>query len=490
MERSIHTQVVRAAASRIRSLLSSNPEAVNARERSGKTPLHKAVKSRRQDVAEVLLEAGAEVDATYGNGRTALHDAAGKNLVGIAEALIGTGADLNASENGWSPLHEAAWHGSEDVARLLVHRGATILATGSHGETTLHCAAWSGHRGIAALLIAKGINVNATECSGRVSVFRTTRERPCEGDGCGGASSLHWAAYRGTSVVTKLLVDNGADVNARDEQGATPLHVALIWGSATVIESLAHTGSDVNSKAHRRSHRQQRPMHRHHKRTVDILIANGANVSGEDCKGRTPLHYAVLGCEMDIVRKLLEEGADVNTMDNEPQSPLGIASSHGRNAEVKLLLARGASGAFMYDGYDVEPEVGRGRPGGTSWRVPVLGHSYTRRRDAIRAINNRLPFYPRHAALALERGYCGLDQQRTVIGRDRACDVCIPDRGISPRHCEITRRGKSVMLRDLGSATGTYHNGVPIKTASLIEGDEITVGTITYRFVLEDWCPF
>jgi hypothetical protein len=66
------------------------------------------------------------------------------------------------------------------------------------------------------------------------------------------------------------------------------------------------------------------------------------------------------------------------------------------------------------------------------------------------------------------------------IGRDGACDLCIPVSTVSRRHCRIESRGGVVILCDIGSKNGTYHNGQPIREVALRDGDSIAVGPVHF----------
>jgi transcriptional regulator with GAF, ATPase, and Fis domain len=71
------------------------------------------------------------------------------------------------------------------------------------------------------------------------------------------------------------------------------------------------------------------------------------------------------------------------------------------------------------------------------------------------------------------------------IGRDASNEVCIEDASVSSRHCQIVRENGQYLLTDLGSASGTFVNGIPVARRVLAAGDQVAVGTSLLRFQLE-----
>jgi hypothetical protein len=166
-------------------------------------PIHDAV--NRGDLAGVQaeLDKGANVNAKMWR-RTPLHSATAGGHTEIAELLIDNGADVNANEDyGWTPLHLAAKYGHREVAELLIAKAADMNAKKKDGWTPLHLAALYGHTEIVELLIAKDADVNPK-----------TEE---------GATPLHEAAGWGHKEIVELLIARGVDVNAKSEWGDTPL---------------------------------------------------------------------------------------------------------------------------------------------------------------------------------------------------------------------------------------------------------------------------
>lgn len=149
-----------------------------------------------------------------------LHDAAKAGDLKRVQQLVKDGADLEAAlPRGETPLIVAALEGQTQVVKFLIERGAAIQARNDRGFTALHAAAYRGHPPVAELLIANGINVNDAE-----NRFKAT--------------PLHLAAEDNRKDVVELLLDKGAELEAKEGNGYTPLTKAGFrehWGLARLF---------------------------------------------------------------------------------------------------------------------------------------------------------------------------------------------------------------------------------------------------------------
>lgn len=224
------------------------------------------------EAVEYYLDNGTDVDARNSSGVTPLHCAARRGRLELAKLLIRKGADADTrANNGYSPLLEAR---NVEIARLLIRNGATVSVVAKNGWTPLHYA----------------------------------------------------SHYRFPGNV-ELLLENGADANARLAFGArfTPLHVAL-WGGGSL------RGKTIEVVRH--------------------LLKRGADVNAKDQSGRTPLHCAAQYRHPGNVKLLLEKGADVNARDKEGRTPLDVAIENegkkGRKeAAMHLREQGGKTGAQL-----------------------------------------------------------------------------------------------------------------------------------------------
>ena len=263
----------------------------------------------------------------------------------IALCLIDNGADVNAKDNnGWTPLHRAAFHNNSEMARLFLENGADVNAQDKYGKTPLDAAAsnWSWRRNaeVAALLRKRG-----GRCLGETwRPFCYGAERGL-GKGADvnakerdGMTYLHVAVLEDAVKVARSLLENGADVNAKVsstdgnwgavpqrmwQAGDTPLHMAVWRGGATeMVALLLENGADVNAKNNATATPLHRAIRKQSVETVRLLLDNGADMSGLSSGefrgftfgGLTPLGEAILLDSVEIVRLLLENGADANEL--------------------------------------------------------------------------------------------------------------------------------------------------------------------------------
>ena len=146
------------------------------------------------ETLRALVEQGADVNARFGDGMTGLHWAARNGNAPIAEVLIGAGADLEAPTRigAHTPLHVASAAGRASVVKRLLLAGANPNATTTTGATPLHFAAASGSAEAVAALVEHEANVNAAEPKW-------------------GQTALMFAAAAGRTEVIEVLLEGEAD---------------------------------------------------------------------------------------------------------------------------------------------------------------------------------------------------------------------------------------------------------------------------------------
>ena len=219
---------------------------------------------------------------------TAMHMAAQHDRHAALEALVERGAKVDVRDReGATPLHWATQEGRHRAAAVLVRAGAAVEARDSQGRTALHRAARQGHADLARLLIRSGAPVDAPDrrartplqeavAAGQEEVVRAlvyARADPNRAVG----PLLHRPVRKGQGGIVDLLLDAGADLERRDDQGRTALHVAAALPNGA-------------------------PM-------VKMLLRDGAKIQAQDFRGRTPLHHAAIEGRIAVTKVLLLDGA-------------------------------------------------------------------------------------------------------------------------------------------------------------------------------------
>ena len=264
----------RSAAAAVTRLLDDGAD-VNAAEPDGTTALHWAALRNDQDTVRRLLGAGARADTANRYGVTPLALAATNGSAALVEALLAAGADAEtASPGGDTPLMVAARTGRVDVLRLLLDAGAAVDATETwKGQTALMWAAAEGHGEAVQALLAAGADVKARS-NGRLT-------------------PLLFAVREGQTDAVGALLRAGADVNAPARDDTTPLGLAVINAHYELAGLLLDAGADPNPADPRGS------------------VLHALAWMRRPGSGRPPLQTGTLD-SLDLARALLEAGANPN----------------------------------------------------------------------------------------------------------------------------------------------------------------------------------
>jgi ankyrin repeat protein len=300
--------VVNGDAATLREMLKQNPELVRARSPRAHQSmlLHyisaNGVEDYRQEtpqnaveIATILLDAGAEVDAiadaygkstTLGLTATSIHPLRAGVLISLLELLLGRGASVDGAPGGWNPVNACLANGRRLGAEFLASRGAKLDLEGAAGlgrrdlvesffnadrslkpnATKAQMAAgfiWAcqyGRADVADFLLEMGVDKNVSR------QFKLT--------------GLHWAAAGGDLDTVNVLLKHKVPLEARNVWGGTPLASAIwaaaesaphdpVWPAAdwvAIVEALLQAGADVNAVAYPTGH----------SRIDDVLRRHGA----------------------------------------------------------------------------------------------------------------------------------------------------------------------------------------------------------------------
>ena len=146
-----------------------------------------------------------------------------------------------------------------------------------------------------------------------------------------GAYSLHDAASKDAYEAAKVLLKQGADINAQDKHGWTPLHHAAWNNAAATAEVLLKQGADI----HAANKNGWTPLHwgalNNAANTAKVLLNSGADVNAKNENGDTPLHHAARNGNYNTAEVLLKNGADVNAKNKNGDTPLHWAEKENMN---------------------------------------------------------------------------------------------------------------------------------------------------------------
>jgi ankyrin repeat protein len=257
------------------------------------TRLVQAAKAGNSAAALALIQKRVDPNVAEPDGTTALHWAVRSNDLTLVDRLIKAGAKANtANRYGVTPIFLACQSASGLVIERLIAAGVSANTTGPEGETALHTCAHSGNVDAAKVLLAHGASINA-------------------GDSWRGQTPLMWAAAQKHPPMIKVLLEAGADVNARStiiawerQRTAEPRDKWLPPGGLTAMLFAAREGCVE---------------------CVKVLASSGADINAIDPDSHTPLVLALMNGHYDVAGALITAGADVNVADSVGRTPLYAA---------------------------------------------------------------------------------------------------------------------------------------------------------------------
>ena len=372
----------------VKQLIDANPKLINIGDEHGNRPIHRAILARRLPVIEVLLDAGADIEARRADMQTPLHLAiegsdyhyrgehkpdSGTTLLQVVELLRDRGADYEFS-------NAVALNDLEQVQSDLTKQPELAKQLNQARRSPLYLAAVRGHIDMVRLLLAHGADPNLAEhCagSGRALFEAATRHdiemmklliahganADAYVDSSGNCLSIaqHGDNNKAEVEAVELLKQNGAMPGEWELKTKEQISAALddesfipnrdMW-SNVLGKILEHDDVDLLKKYVARfgtdAIRNINPakgwrVPKSDKMLAE-LISHGADVNARDWYGRTWLHYAAFDETPARADWLLTRGADIDVVDHESgTTPLGLAAWNGGLKIVDLLLNHSAN---------------------------------------------------------------------------------------------------------------------------------------------------
>ena len=297
----------------------------NARDEKGLTPLHYAVINGNLELMKLLLESGADPDAQSRTGYSPLHAAAALSEYAAAKILLDSGAEADiANRRGWTPLMEAARLGRLETAGLLAARGASLDLKDLEERNVLMFAAMAPKHSLemTKLLLDRAGGekqaaplIHAADLSGRTPAA--------------------WALLSGNSDTALYLIDLIPDCREGAEgefAGLLAMKYAIGANNIEAVRKLIARGLPLNhdlSLAYK---------------TARILKVDGIHEifarNGIIEDGKTPLIWAAEADNVDLIRILLQAGADPFQKDNAGNTASRYASDYAAVRELEKAMKK------------------------------------------------------------------------------------------------------------------------------------------------------
>ena len=311
----------------------------------GETPLMLAIMAENIETAKVLLKQGADVNAINDTDETPLHYAARHNKNdSITQLLLRRKANIEAvNKSGMTALYISVLQGNDIVCRHLLEAGANVHASKPEGWTALHYLAMRGDLTCMEPLLS--------HAGADVEVFYNPNH-------FGSQSSIAYdTSSKRKIALVKLLLDRGADINAKS-RGFTALNLAVLSCQDLLVTTLlAHNASAQDTSLVCLNWGLGTE-------NLEQLLRGGAMIEARDSRHRkTALIWAAETGSSAAIKVLLDCGADVNAQDEQSLSALRYAAANARTEIVQLLLERGADPELAdWGGKTPLIAVGWGRP--------------------------------------------------------------------------------------------------------------------------------
>ena len=326
----------------------ADTEAVN---KNGCTPLHLAIANAHDTGAVALLEAGVRMDVMTTEGlRPPFHEALLGGLALCAERFVARGVSVNEPcREGVPPIGYAAMGGSVAAGELLLQLGASVDGADSEGITPLMYCGHPGHDAFAAFLLKHGADVDRRAQDGTTALHHTVPSGnaahcqmlvehgiPLNVRDNDGQTALSMSSDIGMNVC-KVLIDAGAQLDVASNGGYSLLLSACQCGRLELVKMLLDSGAQLCSADDAFTGLMLAADGGHLETVRYLLGCKGVDVNHQGANRCTAMHQAAEEKFVDVVKLLLQHGADKTLRDNDGDTALDCAIVGGCPECQRLL---------------------------------------------------------------------------------------------------------------------------------------------------------
>jgi ankyrin repeat protein len=329
---------------------------------SGTTPLHEAARSGKTEAMRMLIAAGAEVNVQDAKGNTPLHIAIPpENHQEAISLLLSNKADPNLRDvHGESPLHIAlTLNRSPEIAQALLAGGSDVSMRNMDGKTPLYLAVEEDRINCIPILLAYGSDIFAADNEGITPFEKAlltnspilpsliTTETVHQTDS-GGNTILHLAIKnRADTKTIGLILDQKANVNARNNEGNNSLHLAVRLNQRESGELLISRGADIFAA----NAKNESPLYLafisggliYSQTDARRWMINSQTLEARDGLGNSVLHYAAQWKLDSYIPFIIQQGANTEAANATGETPLFEAVKQNSSSTVQVLLGAGSS---------------------------------------------------------------------------------------------------------------------------------------------------
>lgn len=318
------------------------------------TALKKALRNNNIIRVQSLLLRGADPNLKF-EAQPAIVWATVNGRVEIVNALLHAGVNINTKDEfGWTPIMWAILLGNKEIILNLLSQNAEVnVFSTKYNISPLRIACYLNDFYLIKTLLLKGAKVDSNDDLKYIDLKYIPGPQPTDEEkekipfdlrSRYGQPTLVWATQEDQTEIVLALLDNGADVNAKDRDGFTALMWAVQNGNIKIVETLFRKGHpDVNAKTKSfQITALNLAVKNGNGYMFNFLLRHNADVNTINHNGATVLKLAVQENRYEFMNSLLDRGADIEHQDNDGWNALMIGAREGHMKITQCLLEHGA----------------------------------------------------------------------------------------------------------------------------------------------------